>query len=243
MTAKTATAVRLSEETKRLFLKSSSATLTTQLFKRGLRNTFLTGLRPVNPKACRFVGEAYTLRYIPAREDLDHLGVFEDRQHPQRKAIEDIPPGHVLVMDCRGDMRAASAGSILITRLMRRGAAAVVSDGGLRDTPTIAELDIPVFCRGPSAPTNLIHHHAVDINQPIACANVAVFPGDVLVGDGEGVVVVPRHLASEVAADAAEQERFEDFVTEKVLEGRPIFGLYPADAETKAEYQRWKPKS
>jgi regulator of RNase E activity RraA len=239
----TASTAPLSEETKRQFLKTSSATLTTQLFKRGFRNTFLVGLRPLNANANRFVGEAYTLRYIPAREDLDHLGVFEDRSHPQRKAIEDIKPGQVLVMDCRGDMRAASAGSILITRLMKRGIAGVVTDGGLRDTPTIAELDIPVFAQGPSAPTNLIHHHAVDLNQPIGCANVAVFPGDVMVGDAEGVVVVPRHLAAEVAADAAEQERFEDFVTEKVHEGRSIFGLYPPSPEAKAEYQGWKPKS
>ena len=233
----------LKPETKKLLAQCSSATLTTQLFKRGFRNVFLVGLKPVNPGAPVMVGEAYTLRYIPAREDLDHLGVFEDWEHPQRKAVEEIPPGHVLVMDCRGDMRAASAGSILVTRMMKRGAAGVVTDGGLRDSPGIAALPFPVYMQGPSAPTNLIHHHAVDLNVPIACAGVGVFPGDVIFGDQEGVVVIPHHLADEVAKDAAAQERFEQFVTEKVWEGRSIFGLYPPRDAAKAEYAKWKPKA
>ncbi|MBM3546189.1 MAG: ribonuclease activity regulator RraA [Alphaproteobacteria bacterium] len=233
----------LKPDTQKLLAQCSSATLTTQLFKRGFRNVFLIGLRPLNPDAPVMVGEAYTLRYIPAREDLDHLGVFEDWEHPQRKAVEEIPPGHVLVMDCRGDMRAASAGSILVTRMMKRGAAGVVTDGGLRDSPGIAALPFPTYAQGPSAPTNLIHHHAVDLNVPIACANVGVYPGDVIFGDQEGVVVIPRHLADEVAKDAAAQERFEHFVTEKVWEGRSIFGLYPPRDAVKAEYAKWKPKA
>ncbi len=229
-------------ETRRLLTRASTATLTTQLFKRGLRNTFLNGLRPVNPKAARFVGEAFTLRYIPAREDLDQLEVFEDYQHPQRLAVETVPSGHVLVMDCRRETRVASAGSILITRMMKRGVAAVVSDGGMRDWPVIAGLDFPVFAAAPSAPTNLIKHHAVDLNVPISCADVAVYPGDILIGDAEGVVVVPRHLAAEVALDAAEQERLECFITEKVREGSSIVGLYPPNEATRAEYERWKAK-
>lgn len=232
----------LKAETLKLLAKCSTATLTTQLFKRGFRNVFLIGLRPLNPDAPTMVGEAYTLRYIPAREDLDHLGVFEDWEHPQRKAVEAIPPGHVLVMDCRGDMRAASAGSILVTRMMMRGAAGVVTDGGLRDSPGIAKLNFPTYQQGPSAPTNLIHHHAVDLNVPIACAGVSVYPGDVLVGDAEGVVVIPRHLADDMAEDAAKQERFEDFVIEKVREGRSIFGIYPPNEAAKKEYAAWKPK-
>jgi regulator of RNase E activity RraA len=140
-------------------------------------------------------------------------------------------------------MRAASAGSILITRMMKRGAAGVVTDGGLRDSPGIAALPFPTYMQGPSAPTNLIHHHAVDLNVPIACAGVGVYPGDVIFGDQEGVVVIPRHLADEVAKDAAAQERFEHFVTEKVWEGRSIFGLYPPRDPVKAEYAKWKPKA
>ncbi|MDX2101225.1 MAG: ribonuclease activity regulator RraA [Alphaproteobacteria bacterium] len=222
----------------------STATLTTQLFKRGLRNVFLQGVQPLArdwPEGRpNMVGEAFTLRYIPAREDIDHLGVFAGTAHPQRRAVEDIPPGHVLVMDCRGDASAASAGSILVTRMMVRGAAGVVTDGGLRDSTEIARMAIPCYARAPSAPTNLIKHHAVDINVPIGCGGVPVFPGDILVGDGEGVVVIPAHLAEDVARDAGEQEVFERFVIEQVRAGVGIFGLYPPEAEAKAAFEAWR---
>jgi regulator of RNase E activity RraA len=195
----------------------------------------------VNPTAPRLVGEAYTLRYIPAREDLDHLAVSEDRSHPQRKGVEACPAGHVFVIDSRGDRRAASAGSILISRLMVRGAAGVVTDGGFRDSGDIAGLDFPVYQSAPSPPTNLIHHHAVDLDVPIGCGGVAVFPGDIIVGDADGVVVIPAHLAEEVAEEVFEMTRFEDFVQEKVLEGRSTFGLYPpTDPATLEEFARWK---
>ena len=142
----------LSNDTLQQFKRASTATLTTQLFKRGLRNVYLQGVHRMSKSADNLVGEAFTLRYIPAREDLDHVGVFEDPEHPQRKAIEVVPPGQVLVMDCRRDTRAASGGSILLTRLQVRGAAGVVTDGGLRDSDTIAGMDYPVFGAGPSAP-------------------------------------------------------------------------------------------
>lgn len=232
----------LSEKGRAALRGVSTATLTTQLFKRGLRNTYIQGIRLLNPNAPTMVGEAYTLRYIPAREDLDVLDVFKDRSHPQRKAVEDIPSGHVLVMDCRGDASVASAGSILVTRMMMRGAAGVVSDGGLRDSPEIAQLPFPAYCAGPSAPTNLIKHHAVDINVPIGCGGVPVFPGDILVGDGEGVVVIPANIAEEVAHEAAEQDLFETFVTEKVKAGAGIFGLYPPNEDAQKEYAAWKAK-
>lgn len=218
----------------------STATLTTVLFKRGFKNTFMQGVGLINPAAPRMVGPAYTLRYIPAREDLDHLGVFEDRSHPQRKGVEECPPGHVFVIDSRKDRTAASAGGILVTRLWKRGAAGIVTDGGFRDTPDIADLPFPAYHAGPSAPTNLMRHHAVDLNVPIACGDVAVYPGDILVGDGEGVVVIPRHLAAEVADEAFEQTAFEDFVHEKVSEGRSIFGIYPPSPEAREEFKRWR---
>jgi regulator of RNase E activity RraA len=167
------------------------------------------------------------------------LSVFKDQAHPQRKAVEDIPPGHVLVMDCRGDATVASAGSILVTRLMMRGAAGVVTDGGLRDSPEIAKLPFPSYYQGMSAPTNLIKHHALDINNPIGCGGVPVYPGDIMVGDGEGVVVIPAHMAEDVAVEAIEQDRFEGWVTDRVKEGRSILGLYPPNAETQAEYDAW----
>ncbi|HEY8477137.1 MAG TPA: ribonuclease activity regulator RraA, partial [Chloroflexota bacterium] len=213
--------------------------LCTQLFKRGLRNTFLAGLRPLNPSHARFVGEAFTLRYIPAREDIDVLDVFNDYDHPQRKAVESVGPGQVLVIDCRGETRAAAAGHILVTRLLQRGAAALVTDGSLRDSPEIARTPFPVFAAGASAMVNLALHHAVDMQVPIGCAGVPIYPGDVLVGDEEGVVCIPRHLVEEVAPLAAEQERLERFILRKVEMGAPLRGTYPPDERTRAEYRRW----
>jgi regulator of RNase E activity RraA len=218
----------------------STATLTTALFKRGLRNAFIQNVRPLNPDAPRMVGEAYTLRYIPAREDIDHLGVFTDRSHPQRKGVEEIPPGHVMVIDSRKDARAASAGGILIARMMQRGAAGVVTDGGFRDTPELAKLAFPVYASRASAPTNLLLHHAADLNVPIGCGDVPVYPGDIVVGDGEGVVVLPAHLANEIAEEAAAMTEFEDWVEQQVQTGRSTFGLYPPDEATRAEFAAWR---
>jgi regulator of RNase E activity RraA len=186
------------------------------------------------------VGEAFTLRYIPAREDVDQLGAFEGRGHPQREAIEACPPGSVLVMDARRDAAAATGGDILMTRLMVRGVAGVVTDGGLRDSPTIEKLAWPAYCGARSAPLNLVRHHAVDSQVPIGCGGVAVYPGDVVVGDAEGVVVIPAKMAEEVAKEAEAQTEFEDWVEAKVKEGRSIFGLYPPNAETKAEFEAYK---
>jgi regulator of RNase E activity RraA len=220
----------------------STATLTTQLFKRGLRNTFIHGVRRISRPGPNLVGPAFTLRNIPSREDLDQLKVFEDPEHPQRKSIETVPAGHVLVVDCRGDTRAASAGGILLARLEVRGAAGFVSDGCVRDTPEIAGMAFPVFCAGGSAPLNLVRHHAADFQRPIGCGGVAVYPGDVIVGDGEGVVVVPARLADEVAADAAEQESLESFVIEEIKAGKALPGVYPPNDATRARYAQWKRK-
>jgi regulator of RNase E activity RraA len=232
--------VEVSAETLEHLSRASTATITTQLFQRGIRNAFLNGVAPLNPNACRFVGEAITLRSIPAREDLDRVEAFRDPNHPQRKAIETVGPGQVLVLDCRGDLRAANGGGILVTRAMKRGAAAIVSDGAFRDSPEIARMDFPVFAAGRSATLSLSVHHAVDINVPVGCAGVAVFPGDILVGDEEGVVVIPRHLAAEIAIPAADQEHLEQFIMEKVQGGAQLPGTYPPNEATLAEYQAWK---
>ncbi|MGN6582034.1 MAG: ribonuclease activity regulator RraA [Bordetella sp.] len=219
----------------------STATLCTALFKRGLRNQFIQNVYPLNASLPNMVGPAFTLRYIPAREDLNTIKVFEDRGHPQRVAVETCPEGAVLVMDSRKDARAASAGSILVTRLMKRGAAGVVTDGGFRDSPEIAELGMPAYHSRPSAPTNLTLHQALDIDVPIGCGDVAVFPGDVVVGDREGVVVIPAHLAEEIAGEAVEMTAFEDFVTEEVRGGRSILGLYPAtEPGTRERFAVWR---
>lgn len=217
----------------------STATLCTALFKRGLRNQFIQDVRPLNAGLPNMVGPAFTLRYIPAREDLNTLSVFLDRGHPQRKAVEVCPPGAVMVIDSRKDARAASAGAILVSRLMMRGVAGVVTDGGFRDSPGIAGTGLPCFQRQPSGPATPIALHPVEFEAAVGCAGVAVYPGDVIVGDGEGVVVVPRHLADEVATEADDAAGYERFVAAHLARGRSIFGLFPATADSRAEYQRW----
>lgn len=227
--------------TREQLMKVSTATLCTALFKRGLRNQFIQDVRPLAPGLPNMVGEAFTLRYMPAREDLNPIGVFLDRNHPQRQAVEQCPEGAVLVIDSRKDARAASAGGILVTRLMKRGVAGVVTDGGFRDSPDIAKLGFPAYHHRPSAPTNLTLHQAIDINVPIGCGDAPVFPGDVIVGDAEGVIVLPAHLADEVAAEATEMSVFEDFVQDMVLEGRSILGLYPpTDEQSRTDFAAWR---
>ena len=230
----------LSENTQQAFEAVSTATIATALFRRGLRNTVLHGLYSLSPINEKMVGPAFTVRYIPAREDLDTLDVFEDYQHPQRAAIEQAPPGSVLVADCRGNDRAAAAGHILLTRLQVRGAAGFVTDGSVRDSAQVAALRLPVFVRSRSAMTNLALHHAVDINVPIACAGVAIYPGDILVGDEDGVICVPQHLADAIAIECGEMEGFEDFITEEVRNGAPLRNNYPPNEATRQRYRASK---
>lgn len=222
----------------------STATLTTQLFKHGFRNVFMQGVAPLSPVISgNMVGPAFTLRNIPAREDLDVLDVFADPEYPQRKGIETMPAGYVLVQDCRGEKSVASFGSILTSRLKVRGAAGFVSDGPVRDSAVIAKTGFPVYCAGGSAPLNLVKHHAVDMNLPIGCGGVAVYPGDIIVGDAEGIVVIPRHVADEVAVHGTEQEQLEDFIILRIEQGEPLPGTYPANEATKAAYKEWKQKA
>jgi regulator of RNase E activity RraA len=232
---------QLSDETRSFLQNVSTATLTTQMFRRGFRNVFMQGVAPLGKLPnLNMVGPAFTLRNIPAREDIDVLEIFLDPDNPQRKAVESVPPGHVLVQDCRGDKSAASCGSILTTRLKIRGVAGMVSDGAVRDSGVIASCGLPVFCAGASAPTNLIAHHSVDMNLPIGCGGVAVFPGDVIVGDIDGIVVIPRHIADEVALDASEQEQMEEFIFQRIQAGCPLRGTYPPDEATRKAFLAWK---
>ncbi|HEX3347878.1 MAG TPA: ribonuclease activity regulator RraA [Acetobacteraceae bacterium] len=233
---------KLSTATRDKLKGVSTATLSTALFKRGFRNQMVQDVRPLGaPKGGSMVGEAYTLRYIPAREDLNPMTVFRNHSHPQRKAVEECPPGAVLVMDSRKDARAASAGGILVTRLMLRGVAGVVTDGGFRDSAEIAMLDIPSYHQRPSAPTNITLHQAIDINVPIGCGDAPVFPGDVVVGDLDGVIIVPAELADEIADEAVEMTAFEDFVIERVRGGQKTLGLYPPTDESNLEaFDAWR---
>lgn len=219
---------KLSPETRAKLKGVSTATLASALFKRGLRQQMIQDVRPLSaPRGGSMVGEAYTLRYMPAREDLNPMSVFRNHSHPQRKAVEECPAGAILVMDSRKDPRAASAGGILVTRLMMRGVAGVVTDGGFRDSAEISQLDFPSYHNRPSAPTNLTLHQAIDINVPIGCGDAPVFPGDVIVGDADGVIVIPAEIADAIADEAVEMTAFEDFVIERVQGGQQTFGLYP----------------
>ena len=235
----------LNDETRAKLRTVSTATLASALFKRGLRNQMVQDVGPLSaPKGGSMVGEAYTLRYIPAREDLNPMTVFRDHSHPQRRAVEECPPGCVLVMDSRKDPRAASAGGILATRLMMRGVAGVVTDGGFRDSAEIAALDMPSFHRRPSAPTNLTLHQAVGVNVPIGCGDAPVFPGDVVVGDADGVIIVPAGIADEIAAEAVEMTAYEEFVMERVRAGAKTLGLYPpTDESNLAAFETWRARN
>jgi regulator of RNase E activity RraA len=234
----------LKPETRDKLMAVSTATLCTALFKQGLRNQYIQDVRPLASYAENMVGLAYTLRYIPAREDLNPISVFQDPKHPQRDGVEKCPPGHVMVIDSRKDPRAASAGSILVARMMVRGVAGVVTDGGFRDTPEIAGFAIPCYHNRPAAPTNLTHHQAIELNGPIGCGDAPVFPGDVIVGDNEGVVIIPNHMADDIAEEAIEMTAFEDFVAEKVSEGQGIIGLYPpTNDESKEAFAAWRKRN
>ncbi len=217
---------KLSDATRNKLKTVSTATVATALFKRGFRIQMIQDVHPLGPDQPVLVGEAFTLRYMPAREDLNKIDVFRDRAHPKRKAIEDCP---------------VSAGAILVTRLMQRGCAGVITDGGFRDSAEIAALGFPAYHHRPSAPTNLTLHQAIEINVPIGCGDAPVFPGDVILGDADGVIVIPAHLADEIADEAVEMTAFEDFVTEEVRKGRSILGLYPAtDEQTPKDFAAWR---
>jgi regulator of RNase E activity RraA len=231
----------LSDATRTALGAVSVATLATALYRRGLRSQVIQGVHPVARKGRNMVGPAFTLRYMPAREDRNGLEVFRDPAHKQRRAVETCPPGHVLVMDSRKDARAASAGDILVARLTARGVAGVVTDGGFRDAAEIGGLDIPAYHARPSSPTNLTLHEAIDIDVPIGCGDAPVFPGDVIVGDADCVIVLPAHLADELAAEATEMTAYEDFVAERVRAGESITGLYPCTRDEHREaFARWR---
>jgi regulator of RNase E activity RraA len=216
----------------------STATLTSVLRRLGVTRTFMHGVAPLQADM-KMAGPAFTLRYIPTREDLDP-GVVDNLKDIQRIGIEQLGEGEVLVIDARGDTRAGTMGAILATRIHQRGAAGVVTDGAYRDSPVIAEIGLAAYAAAMNAHTNKTIHHPSEIQVPVACGEVAVLPGDIIVGDAEGVVVVPSQLAAEVAESAVEMEAREDFIIEKIRGGASIVGVYPPDEKTLAEYEAWK---
>lgn len=237
---------QISTETLEKLKACSTATLTTQLFKRNYRQQFLVGLAPLNKEAGSFAGEAFTLRFIPSREDKDwDLGDLKKRgeDNMQWEAVETIVAGQVLVIDSRNDPRAASAGNMLMTRMMRKGVAAAITDGAFRDGTEISKMPFPAYCAANTASTRPAYHRAVDMQLPIGCAGVAVYPGDIIVGDSDGVVVIPREIAEEMANDSYEQEQREKFLFTKIDAGAPLWGTYPPNEETLKEYAEWRERN
>jgi regulator of RNase E activity RraA len=214
----------------------STATLSAQLRRRGIENAFLEHLTPGQPGR-RMVGEARTLRYTALRED-----VFAERgggMNAQKRVVDTIRTGEVLVIEARGDLGAGTIGDILALRLQRRGGAGVVTDGGVRDTPTLRDLGIPFYFGASHGAVLGRRHVPMDSDLPITCGGVLVMPGDVMCGDAEGVLVIPAALAAEVARDAVAQEREERYIAEQVDKGESLDGLYPMGEAHRKRYECW----
>ena len=231
--------VPLAPETRQRLERCSSPTLANALLKRNIRRSFLLGLHAVGAGQPALIGPAWTLRFIPAREDRDSMALYARDDGLHRRAIEECPSGAVLVMSTGGDLSASCMGDMMALRLATRGVAGVVTDGGFRDTPGIAATRLPCFQRAPSGPATPIALHPVEFNTPVGCAGVAVYPNDIVVGDGEGVVAIPRDLVDEVAAECEGVADYEAFVALHIRRGRSIFGLFPPTAASRAEYAQW----
>ena len=233
--------LRLHADTLEKLKGVSTATITSQLIKiAGLRSRSPLGVRPLNPARCRFVAEAATLRYAPMREDLDARASTVHQDNPTRLAVETTPPGHVLMIDQAGSQGGGALGDILVARLIRRGVAAVVGDGAMRDAGPLMAMALPIFSRSLAPPPSSAAILAVGFQEPIGCGGTLVYPGDVVVGDEDGVVVIPRHLADQVAIAGLEQEQIEVFIKQRIEQGEPVDGFYPATERTKAAYAAWK---
>jgi regulator of RNase E activity RraA len=214
----------------------TTATLTTILLKKGLRNVWLRGPMPLRTGLPRLVGRVFTLRFVPARED---LATPESWSSPisTRAAVEDMPPGCIAVVDSMGVTDAGIFGDILCARMARRGVTALVTDGVVRDVAGVLGTGLPVWCTGAAAPPSVAGLTFVDWQRPIGCGGVAVFPGDVMVADDDGAVLIPSALLNDILVEAPEQERLEAWIMRQVNEGASLPGLYPPNAENKARYQ------
>jgi regulator of RNase E activity RraA len=230
----------LTPENRRKLHEVGVSTLTTCLYRKGFKNAYLHGVMPAGAGLPTMVGEAFTLRFIPAREDIGGMAAYARERSLHQRAFEECPPGHVLIVDTHGETEACTCGNLLVARLKSRGCAGIVTDGGFRDTPEIAALGFPAYQTRAAPPPSFLHLHAVALNEPIGCARVAVFPGDIAVGDSEGVVVIPAALANEIAEEAHAMAGYEAFAAEKVRDGRSIFGLYPPTDASRAEYAEWE---
>lgn len=229
----------LDDATRSRLDRCGAATLANAVLKRGIRKAFLLGLAAVRDGQPKLIGPAWTVRFIPAREDKDSMALYARDDSMHRRAIEECPTGAVMVMDTRGDTTASCMGDMMALRLKVRGVAGVVTDGGFRDTPGIVDTGLPCFQHAPSGPATPLALSPVAFNQPVGCAGVAIYPNDVIVGDGEGVVVIPRHLVEEVAVECEGTVDYERFVAMHIKRGRSIYGLFPATPDSMTEYHAW----
>lgn len=219
--------------------RASTASITSELFKLGIRHSFMTGVAPLAP-GYRMVGEAITLRYLPYREDLNAKQSVADPEHPQRKTIDNIAPGQILVVAARGDLRSGTLGEILMARMKARGAAGMVTDGAVRDAEGIRGVGLPAFVGGVHASASNTLHYAVDAGLPVACGGITVVPGDILVGDSDGVVVVPREYAAKIADIAVHHDELEVYLYQRISSGESLRGIYPPNEQTLRDYDAWK---
>ena len=217
----------------------STATIATQLYKRGYKKCYLSGIKPLHPDTPGFVAPAYTLRNIPMRDDMDDMSILANPKYPQRHAIENTPSGHCLVNDACGNLTAGTIGDILAERLRVRGVVATITDGAVRDSGDLETINLPIYCAARAAPASVAGLYAVEVQVPIGCGGVAIFPGDIMAGDNDGVIVIPRSLAQEISESAPEQERYERYVRMRVNAGDSIKGLYPSTEESLREYETW----
>ena len=217
----------------------SSATVTTLLLKKGLRNVWMRGPKPLRPDQKRLIGRAFTMRFVPARED---LATPESWSSPRstRAAIEAMPDGAIAVVDAMGVTDAGIFGDILCARMAKRGLTALVTDGAVRDLAGVLGTGLPVWCAGAAAPPSVAGLTFVNWDEPIGCGGVAVFPNDLILADADGAVVIPAAFVDEVAAGGAEQERLEAWIMSEVDKGLPLPGLYPPNAAHKARYEASK---
>lgn len=232
----------LKDPTREKLMRVGTANIANVLLRYGFKNVMMHGVFPIDPNQPKVVGPAYTLRFIPAREDLDNMTNYSRDDNMHRRAIEECPSGAVLVIDAFGCTKASSMGDMMAARLKYRGISGVVTDGGYRDSPAIHAVGLPCFQKHNAPPATPIALHPISLNEPVGCAGVAVYPGDIIVGDGDGVVVIPQHLVDQVADEALDAFEYEEFAALEIQQGRSIFGLFPATEESRKEYDIWKVK-
>ena len=235
-----ATHSRFDDSTRAKLMAVSVPTVVSTLWRRGLKNTLMVGPQPVNPGVVKFVGPAVTVRTIAVREDLLEEQTRGDRPNLQSEAVAKVGAGEVLVIDMGGETRTAFMGDVMSTHMQVKGVAGVVLDGSVSDAAAIAEIPLPVFCAGNAATPLTSHRMVIEINGPIDCGGVPIYAGDIVMGDGNGIAVIPAHLADEIAETCAEREILEEFVVEKVRAGAPLKGTYPPDEATLAEFRDWR---